>query len=186
MPDITDEELKAAQRAFALIQQLSSNAEARPHFERSLKVIDPRVQTQEDIAANIAKPYVAEIEGLKKRLDDRDAAEARAAEQRQEDDAMATLNEGFGRLQREEGLTAEGEETLKKLMVEHKIASPEAAFAFMEKRNPRPKLEQSAYVPDSWNYENDAPDTKAWFTNPDKAEQDTIGQVLLEMRRSGE
>lgn len=183
MPEITDEELAAAQRAFALLKQLGSNPDSRPHFERSLKIIDPRIETQEEAAAKIAAPYVAQMEDMKKRLDARDQADAAAAEKRQEDDAMSRLTDGFERL-RKEGLTEEGEEKVKRLMVDRNIADPEAAFAYFQRKNPPARAETSAYTPSHWNYETDAmPDTAAWFKNPDKAEDDAIGQVLMEMRQ---
>lgn len=188
MPEITDDELAAAKRAFDLIRQLSTNADARPHFERSLKVIDPRIETQEEAAAKVAAPYVEQMSALQKRLDERDEADRKAAEDRQEHEAMDRLNAGFAYLREKEGVTAEGEEKLKALMVKENIASPEAAYAYYLRKNPTPQHEPSAYVPQGWNFDTDLmPNTKDWFADPDKAEDQAIGQVLLEMRReSGE
>lgn len=183
MPEISDQELAAARRAVQIIRDLSGNPDARNHLERGLKVIDPKIETTEEATAKLAAPYLARMDELQKRLDERDARETKAAEDRANDDAMARLMSGFERL-KAQGLTAEGEEAVKKLMTERTIPDPEAAFALFQQQNPKPSQEQSSWSPDFWNYEKDSvPDTKGLFANPDKWADETIGQVLMEERR---
>lgn len=186
MPEITDQELDAAKKAIGLIQQLTANPDARAHFERSLKVIDPKVKTAEDQAAELAKPYVDQIAALQKRLDERDEAEAAARAERDEAEALAKLETGFDLL-RKEGVTDEGMEKVKALMKEKTIPDPMAAFALYERMNPPPPDMEASYKPQGWDFEGDLmPDAKAWFTDTDRAEEQAIGQVLLEERkRSG-
>lgn len=184
MPEITDQELLAAQRALELIKNLAQNPEARGPFERALKVLDPRVETSEEAAARAAAPFVQRIETLEKTLNERAEADAKEREERSTMEAMNRLNDGFAKL-RSAGLTDEGEEAVKKLMKERTIPDPEAAFALYQRQNPPARAEESAWTPPQWNYEEDLmPDAKDWFQNPDKAESQAIGQVLLEMRRT--
>lgn len=182
--ELTDEEAAAARRAIQLIQAMNNNPQARTHLERSLKEVYPTVQTSEDIAANLAKPYADRIEGLEKRIADKEAAEAKAAQDRATSEALARMESSFGRLREHKGLTAEGEEKVKQIMRDRTIPDPEAAFALFESQNPRPSQEQAGWVPDQWNYDRDAvADTKGLFENPERWADDMVGQVLLEERR---
>lgn len=185
MPEITDQELLTAQRLTKLVQELGTKPGAKAHFQRALKELDPTVVTDEDVAAQITKPYLEEIEALKKRFDDREEADRKASEERAEREALQSLEAKFGRL-RDAGVTDEGMEKIKALMQERTIPDPEAAFALFERNNPPAPSEQASYKPQSWNYEGDLmPDSKAWFNDPDGAEEQAIGQVLLEERRRG-
>ena len=81
----------------------------------------------------------------------------------------AEINAAFGRL-REQGYTEEGIGKIKQLMVERKIADPEAGAALFDKINPAKPLEHSGFQPTSWNFGgmgNDEPDTKMLFENED-------------------
>ena len=183
MPEITDAELAAATRAVGILKQLSDHPEARVDFERSLKKLDPKIRTREDEIAELTAPIRSELDGIKKLLSDRDAADAKAAQERADQDAMERLTGGFARL-RAAGLTDEGEEAVKKIMIEKTIPDPESAFAVFTQNNPKPLSEGSGYTPEYWNYEKDSVvDNALLFKNPDKWEDETIGQVLMEERR---
>lgn len=183
MPEITDEEFNAAKRAVQILQQLSTNPEARTDFERSLKKLDPKIRTREDEAAELTKPYADQLAALQARLDARDEADKKAEEDRASNESMMKLTEGFGRL-KQAGLTTEGEEAVKQIMLDRNIPDPEAAFALFERQNPKPVSENSAWTPEHWKYDTDSVvDTALLFKNPDRWEDETIGQVLMEERR---
>ena len=187
--ELTDEEAEIAKRAVLLVKQLTDNPDAKAHLERGLKVLSPGIRTTEEVHDAVRAPLMAQIEELKKRQDDRDAAEAEAATKRANDEALGRLEGGFARLRKDKGLTAEGEEKLKQIMQDKTIPDPEVAFAYFEQMNPKPTSEQSAWRPDSWDIERDAViDTQKLFQNPEQWGDDMVGQVLLEERRknSGE
>lgn len=188
MAEISDEQLAALQGAQALLLKLTQNPTAMAHLERSIKVLDPNLETSEEVATRMAKPIIeplaAQLAETRTRLEafetaDNDRrAKAEAALHDQE------FREAFGRL-RQAGLTEVGEETVKKLMVERNIADPEAAFALFERQNPKPSPEQSAWEPARWNIEENAVEhnTKALFENPDRWADDMVGKVLMDERR---
>jgi hypothetical protein len=183
--EFTDEEALAARRAIQLIQQLSGNPESRGHLQRSLKVLDPKIETDDDVRERNAKPYVEEIAALRAKFDEREARDAAEREERTNNEALQRLNDGFSRLRTTQGLTPEGEEKLKQIMTEKTIPDPEVAFAYFERQNPKPAAEQPGWTPDRWNYQDDLmPDNKAWITDPEKAADDAIGQILMEERRN--
>lgn len=186
MPELTEEELDVARKAVALIQNLQRNPEARPHFERATKVINPTYVTAEEQVSAIQAPLRAELDEIKAALKAREESDAAAAKKTEEDAYVARVEGAFGRLRQAHGLTDEGEAAVRDLMKTRHIYDPEAAFALFEKQNPAPRPEHASWTPDSWNYERDmTPDPKAWFADPDKAADDMVGQVLLEMRRNG-
>lgn len=183
MPEITDQELEAAKKAIALLQTLQGNPESRAHFERSLKVVDPKYETAEDQAARLTKPYEEKLEAFEKRWAERDESEQKAKADAEAAEAEAKLNSGFDRL-RKDGVTDEGMEKITALMKERTIPDPEAAYALWQRQNPPPPAEQSAYKPQAWDLEGDLmPNSEEWFMDPDGAEDRAIGQVLLEERR---
>lgn len=185
MPELSDNDFAAAQRAVQILQQLSTNPESRADFERSLKKLDPKIRTREDEANELTAPLREQIEAMQKAMADREERDAKAIEDRLSNEAMAKLNEGFARL-RAQGVQPEGEEVIKKIMVDRNIPDPEAAFALFERNNPKPSSDAASYTPDYWNYEKDSVvDNKLLFANPDKWEDETIGQVLMEERRKG-
>ena len=181
--EITDEEASAARRAIQLINILSNNPEAKTHLERSLKVVEPKYVSAEDISSSITKPVSDELAALKAELAARDEKAEADKKERDDAEAVGRLEQSFQRL-RGQGLTAEGEEKVKEIMRDRMVLDPEAAFALFEKQNPKVNHEQSSWSPDSWNYDGDLmPDTKSWFNDPEKAADDAIGQVLIEERR---
>jgi hypothetical protein len=184
--ELTEEEAGLARRAIQLVQSLSANPEARGHFERSLKVLDPKLVTTEDVRNGLTAPMQAQLDEMRKQLTERDEAEAKRVKETAEAEAVGRMEAAFGRL-RAQGLTEAGETKVKEIMAERQVYDPEAAFAYFEKSNPKPAQEQSSWTPEHWNYEKESvTDTAALFGDPEKWADMEVGQVLLdERRRSG-
>lgn len=186
MAEIDDTPLETLQRGWALLQSLSSGQATKRGFERLVKQIHPEVQTTDDVAQEVAAPYVEQIQGLQGKLDAfltaQQARDAKAVESQQ----AADLNAAFGRL-RAQGLQDEGVEHVQKLMIDRNIADPEAAFALFERQNPKPAQTAAAWEPDSWNIESTAVerDVKGLFENPDRWADVEVHNVLREMRQVG-
>ena len=189
MAEIPDDQLEALVKAATLLQNLSSNPQALSHLERSIKAINPNVETTEEAAARQARPLIEPIQSevaelraqLSERIkadDDRRAAAEMALQDKE-------INSAFQRLQDNDGYTPEGIENIKKLMVDRKIADPEAAAALFSRMHPPAKQEQSSWEPARWNLEDNAVanNVSGLFTDPDKWADNEVGQVLLEERR---
>lgn len=184
MPEITDQELALYRNGMALLQKLDANAEAKPFLERAIKTVMPNVQTEEDIAARFTAPLTEKVTGLETQLN------AALAGLKQRDDDAATaqitgqLTDAFSRLQAD-GYTPEGLEKIKTLMVERKIADPEAAAALFDRQNPKPAVDNPAFAPSTWEIDSTAApgiDTKALFANEERwADQEAVN-VLNEIR----
>lgn len=184
MPEISDADLLAYQRAVQLIDGIGRHPEARADLQRAVKKLKPDYVTEEDQRAAILAPINNEVEALKKQIADRDAAEAKAKQDAADADALTRMESSFQRLRDTTGLQPAGEERVREIMKERNIFDPEAAFALFERQNPKPQTDHSAWSPPSWNFETEVmPDAKDWFVNTDQAEESAIGQVLLEMRK---
>jgi hypothetical protein len=183
--ELTDEEAAATKRLFDIVRAIGNNPDARKHFERSLKVLDPKISTSDDVVESVRAPLQEQIDAMRKERDEERAAAAEQAKKDAEESALARLTDSFGRL-REQGLTDDGETKVRELMKERGIYDPEAAFALFEKQNPRPTAEQSAWVPDRWQSPVDGmPNAKEWFQDEDRAADDAIGKILAEERKRG-
>jgi hypothetical protein len=184
MAEVDDAVFEQMQRGMALLQTLASDPKSKRDFERVVKKIRPDVQTTDDVAEEIAAPYVAQIGELsgqmKAFLTAQEERDAKATENQQ----IAAMNEAFGRL-RSQGLQEEGEEAVKKLMVDRNIADPEAAFALFERQNPKPAPGAASWEPDSWNFRERAVDTDidGLYSDPDLWGDKMVGKVLSEMRQ---
>lgn len=167
--EIDQTDLDQYRNAVGILQKINGDPEARKHLERGLKVINPKLETEEDAAARIAAPYVAQIESTKtqlealtKRLDDERTAAATAAEEARTNSALGWLDT--------QDYTEEGKTEIKKIMVDEKIPNVEAAAALFEKRRPKPVVIAGAnYEQDGWNFRGDGEDknTEALFKNED-------------------
>jgi DNA polymerase III delta prime subunit len=185
MAEVSDDQLAQFQRGMALLEKLNGNPEAKKSLERAIKVVHPEVQTEEEVAERMAKPYVDQFQGLTSKLEERlakiDEREAAAAEREQ----VNALESAVGRL-RSAGYTDEGLEQIKKLAVERSIPDLEAAAALFDKQNPPAPAQQAGWVPDHWsNSDNGDTDTKALFANEDKWADREAVNVLNEIRLAG-
>lgn len=159
----------ALMSGYGLLKRLNENPEARRDLERSMKKINPSLETEEDVAARLAAPYVERIAAAEataaaaqKRIDDAEAA-AQAAR-----DQAATAGE-LGKLDAM-GYTDEGKAAIQAIMVNEKIPNAEAAALLFDKRNPKPvEIPGGNYESDAWNLRGDPDDknTAALFANED-------------------
>lgn len=183
---ITPDQLNILQRSQLLLQKLSQGATKRD-FERLVKTIVPEVETTDDVVQSAAAPYIEQLQATQKKLDDFLAAQAEAAANSERAQAETSLRSAFERLRSKEGLTDEGEKTIREYMIERNIPDPEAAWALWEKRNPKPAVVgHAAWEPDSWNLRENAVavDVEGLFRDPDLWGDKEAANVINEMRRA--
>jgi len=185
--EIEESELEQLQKAYGLLSELSTKPDAKRHFERALKTVVPTVETDDDreaLAQELAKPHLDKIEALTgkieemfKRDEDRRAEDAKRAEE-------ADLMGRFGRLAAQEGLTEEGLERVKKLMLERSIPDPEAAFALLKRNEPEPVVRTWQ----STRFDNDfgqkTTDLKKLFADEDRWLDEEIGNIMDEFAQA--
>lgn len=185
MADYTPEQIAEMERATSLLHKLNGNPSARKHLEASVKVVMPEVETEDDVAARIAQPYVERVAKLEETVTtlatSLEAKDKAAVESREQADTEAA----FGRLEGM-GYQPAGIDAIKKLMVERKIADPEAAAALFDRMNPPVANEQPGWAPSSWSMESTAPattDVKAMFQDPEAWADGEVGRALADVRR---
>ena len=185
--EIDEGDLATLQNAYKLLQTMNGNPEARRNLEKGMKVINPQLETEDDIAARIAAPHVeriskleADLAATQKSIADREAAAAAAAEDARTNSALGWLDT--------QSYTDEGKAEIKKIMVDEKVANVEAAAALFEKRKPKPVVIPGAnYESDSWNLRGD-PDDKnleALFKNEDAWADREAALTLNAIRQQG-
>lgn len=181
---LTPEQFATFQRGQLLLQKLSQGTTKR-QFERLVKEIVPEVETTEDIAAEAAQPYIEKLEAATERFNKYVEEQEEHRKTSEDASAAANLSSTFAKM-RAEGLTEEGENEVRKYMVDRNIADPWAALALWEKNNPPPKQEVAAWEPDSWNYSTRAVgrDVDLLFQDSDRWADQEASNVLAELRRS--
>lgn len=187
MAEIDDAEYAQLTAARDLLVKMNGNPDSRRSLEAGLKVLNPTLETSDDVAARLAMPYMEKIEGLTKTIEDRFAAD----EARRSADAEAAqergLSDKFNYYKSEHNFTDEGIEAVKKLMVDRSIADPDAAVAYFQKLNPAPRQEATAWEPDSWNFDTNAvADTAALMQDPDRWGDMEVSRTLADMRRGNQ
>ncbi|MGE3582794.1 MAG: hypothetical protein AB7J28_15425 [Hyphomonadaceae bacterium] len=184
--EIEQSELETYRNGLALLQKMNATPEARRHMERSLKVLDPNLETEEDISNRLAAPHLERVQKaeetvaeLKKRLDDEADARRRAEEESYTQRELSKLDDP------KLGLTDEGKEEIKKLMTTRKIADVDAALALHERLNPKPEPLPSSYEASSWNLRGDTEDKNInlLFKNEDLWADQEAQKTLNQMRR---
>ena len=182
--EIDEAELGQLRALGLVVQKLNGDQNAKKHLERALKVVDPNLRTEDDVAETYAGPLREELGTIRKTLEDRfGALEARETKQR-EDRAQLDLDTSFSNLRKTHGYTDDGVAAVQKIMVDRNIPDVEAAAALFERMNPPAAQEQPAYEPSHWNLESNAVvDTEALFRDPDKWESKEIANTLTDMRR---
>lgn len=185
MAEISDQELATLRGGMQLLQTLNADPKSRKHLEAAIKIKQPDVETEDDVASRIAAPYVAQIDELKTTMQARFDAEDARRKERDEARQQDEFNAAFGKL-RAAGYTDEGLEKIKGLMVDRKIADPEAAAAYFDKLNPPVQIGGSGFSPPQWDVTSTtgAPtvDTKALFTNEERWADNEAAAVLTELR----
>lgn len=182
--EIEESELATLQAGRKLLEQINGDPKTRSLLTKAIKAHYPNTRTEEDIAAEVAQPYIEEVKGISAQLQaqldkltERDKADADGR-------ALGTMNAAFDRLRTTSGYNDDGIENIKKLMVERNIPDPEAAAALFERLNPAPPQGRSSWEPDSWNFKENAVDNdiEGLFRDPELWGDKMIGKILLEER----
>lgn len=182
--EIDDAELATLQAGKKLLEQINGDPKTRSLLTKAIKAHYPNTRTDEDVAAEVAQPYIERVEGvatkLQEQLDALTAERTAAADAR----AKGDMSSAFDRLRQTYGYNDDGIDRIQKLMIERNIADPEAAAALHERLNPTPAQTRSSWEPDSWNLKEDAVDhdVAGLFSNPDLWADKRIGQILMEER----
>ena len=182
--ELTDDQYASFQKAMAFLQEASTNPQTRRQFEKVAKVLHPSIETTEDIAEAYAEPVRAELKETQSKIDAFLTAQAERDAKAIESAADRDRDEAFGRL-KAEGYTEDGLERIKSLMVDRKIADPEAAAALFDRQNPKPMEPMGgSWEPDHWNIRENAVerDVTKLFESPDKWADQEVYNVLNEMR----
>lgn len=184
--EVEESDVAAAGRALALVNKLNANPKARRKLEAAIKEEFPEVETEEDVVARAAAPHIESIKALEakltetnKRLEDDIAARRLAGEERDTNAAFDML--------RQAGYQDDGIEKIKAIMVDRKIADPEAAAALFDRQNPPARQEAASWEPQHWDITPkgmDEQSMKNLFTDEDRWADNQVGHVLTEMRRA--
>lgn len=162
MVEIEKDVFDQLQMAYNLQKSLHDSDESRADYEAALKKKFPdKYKTSSDRAKPILAPLEEEIKELR--------AWKKSVEEREQD---SELDSTFKRLKSENGYTDEGISEIQKIMRERKVADPEVAAAYFEKRNPPKAIESTGYGERGWNF-GDGADEKGseaekWFEDPNR------------------
>jgi hypothetical protein len=179
-------ELNNLVAAKKLLEQINSDPRTRPLLTRAIKAHYPNTRTDEDVAAEVARPYIEEVRQTKAQLEsmfntlaERDALDA-------EHRTLSQLDKSFQRLKKTYGYNDEGIDKIKSLMIDRSIPDPEAAAALFEKQNPKPQETRSSWEPDGWDLKDSAVDNDVagLFANPEKWADREVGKILMDIRNT--
>lgn len=171
--EVDETELSILRGAHKLLDQLTASPKTRRQFQSAVKQLYPATVTDED-RVNEA-PEVQRLNKLEKTVTD-----FLETQKRRDDDNETTA--AFGRL-RDGGYTEEGITKIKQLMVDRKIADPEAGAALFDKINPATQLPPSGFMPTNWNFgamADSEADTKLLFENEDAWAEREAMKVIRE------
>jgi hypothetical protein len=159
--EVDEEEFRASATLRQTIGNWMKNPAARRKLLEANKAFDPKAEIPEldqpdPIEARVA-PVADEVAKLRKEL-----ADERAAKEAAEKLASLSskIDKGFEKLRREERLTAQGEEAVRKLMEEEGITNPEIAWSHFQRLHPP----QDVITPGgqgAWNFFEPASDDQA-------------------------
>lgn len=168
-------ELQTARPSKALLDRLGNNAKTRRQVLQLYKEVDPNASIPEIDAASPVLEEVnktrAEMAVLQKKLDDRDAAEARATRERE---VQNSITLGQDRL-RTAGWTDEGITNVEKLMQDRGLTDYEAAAALFERSQPKDEPVMPSDFGRNWDLfaaPSDNEDIKAAVSLPRGAAQE--------------
>lgn len=148
---------------------------------------DPKVRAKQLALLKEHKPdfVVPEIDAaapINARIDGLQADNEKLRKELAERDASASMQSKFDKLQRDQGLTDEGVEKVKKLMVERSIPDPVDAAVIFASQQPKPDpAEPVGYSPTHFLDDTDK-DLEPWFANEDRQAEIETANVLREIR----
>lgn len=151
--EIEEAQLQALQNAYGLLNKLYGDPKHGMAFKKLLKDHNPNLSIPE---IDAAAPHVARLDEIEKttkaELDETKKQLAEFIRKQQEEREEADLESRLRQVKTDNDLTDEGLEKVKKLMVERKIADPEAAAALLLRKEPAAPLPPSGFVPRRWNF----------------------------------
>jgi hypothetical protein len=161
-----------AAQAWALLDSMLKNPETRTDTLKLMKKWNPKAVIPE---LDAAEPYDKKIGALEAKID-------KFMSKLDDEKVDTKLFAKLSKVRTKHGLTDEGEEKLKKLMVERSIADPEDAIHVFNAEQPKPDpAAPSGYFPTSFVDLNDK-GTEPWFQNEDAAADAEINTILREAR----
>jgi len=151
----TNENYKILQGIFEKMMSPEAKADFEPVFK---KHVNPNYVTDSERAKPHVDPLLKRLEAIDKKLEGLD-----------NDKIDAEFAKKFARLKELYGVTDDGLETIKKFMVERRIADPEDAWFAWKGREPAAPSLPSGMQPSSWGFDaQDNEDSKAiWSDGPD-------------------
>jgi hypothetical protein len=181
---VDENELNGFVAAKKLLEQINNDPRTRPLLTRAIKAHYPNTVTNEDLAAEVARPYIEEVRQTKAQLEEmfgKMAARERYEEERQ---TLSDLDRSFSRLKKTYGYNDEGIDKIKALMIDRSIPDPDAAAALFERQNPKPTEARSSWEPDAWDLKDNAVevDVAGLFADPEKWADREVGRVLVDIR----
>ena len=172
MPEISDAQYQELVGAHKLMTALV-NGETRKDTLKLFKKLNPQAPIPE---IDAAEPVLNEVSALKKQIE---SLQKKLDDEKQD----AKLQSAFDRLSRERGITGEGLDKIKTLMVEKAIADPDAAADHWEKLNPKPDpITPAGYVGSSFMDVEGDKNLEPWLQNEDRASDQAIAEVINEYR----
>lgn len=186
MAEIADADLNTLQLGMKLLSQLSGNPKSRAKLEEAVKEADPTYKTGEERARELLAPEFNAYEARLTAIEADKKTEAEAQKTRDDADAKTRMELAFSLLRKDEGLTDEGEDAVKRLMVERSIADPAAAFALFQKQNPVVEVASASYEPSRWSFDKDTVgiDVDGLWRDPDGWADQEAGRVLTDIRKT--
>ena len=184
MPEISAEQLEAFQKGMTFLNEMATSPKTRRQFEGLAKTLRPEIETTSDIADAVAAPYVEKIETATKQIADFIAAQAKRDEEAVTAAADRDRDAAFARL-KAEGYTEDGLDKITRIMVDRRIADPEAAAALFDRQNPKPAPEVGgSWEPAAWDIKGNAVanDIEGLFADPDRWADKQVYNVLQEVR----
>ena len=185
---VDEAELNALIAGKKLLEQINTDPRTRPLLTRAIKTHYPNTRTDEDVAAEVARPYIEEVRQTKAQLEQMFGTLAERDQRDQEQRTLSDLEKSFQRLKKTYGYNDEGIDKIKSLMIDRSIPDPEAAAALFERQNPKPVDARSSWEPDAWDLKDNAVDVDVagLFADPEKWADREIGRVLVDIRSQNE
>lgn len=172
MPELTDAQYQELLGAHRLMSALI-NGDTRKETLQLFKKLNPKAPIPE---LDAAEPVLNEVSALKKQIE---SLQQKLDNEKQD----MKLQQAFDRLSRERGITTDGLEKIKTLMVEKAIADPDAAADHWEKLNPKPEpIQSGGYVGTSFMDVEGDKELEPWLQNEDRASDTAIAEVINEYR----
>jgi hypothetical protein len=193
---VTRAQLAQLQRGFSLLDKLYTSKDTATAFKRLAKQADPEgkfIKVPElDLADELTKPIVTEIDATKKEL--KELRETIAADKQKfsDDQSLSDLNAKIDAVVKTRGLTADGRKGLIETMQKRQVADPDVAAVYYLDSLPKPETQRPSalILPQRLGKFNSqerepfagADDTliKSFFADPEGTADQVIADIINE------